>query len=93
MPSPLVPNKDNIVLFEWINMPDSTGFGDYHESGTVIPCTFEGKPINYTLQMFLDVNKNSFFFFFYKNEVFFNIKLIITDNWLIKFDQSNCVID
>lgn len=49
IPYPLVPNKDNIVLYEWINMPDSTGFGDYAESGTVIPCTFEGKEINYTL--------------------------------------------
>lgn len=41
-------------------MPDSTGFGDYAESGTVIPCTFEGKEINYTLQMYLDVNISFF---------------------------------
>lgn len=54
VPEPLEPNKDNIVLYEWINMPDSTGFGAYTESGTVIPCTYNGKPVNYTAQMFLD---------------------------------------
>lgn len=35
-------------------MPDSTGFGSYQEAGTVIPCTFEGKEVNFTTQMFLD---------------------------------------
>jgi len=41
---------------EWINMPDSTGFGSYSESGTVIPCTIgdDNKPINFALGMFLD---------------------------------------
>ena len=54
MPEPLVPNEENLVLYEWIKMPDSSGFGDYTESGIVIPCTFNGEPINYTAQMYLD---------------------------------------
>jgi acetoacetate decarboxylase len=35
-------------------MPDSSGFGDYTESGQVIPCTLDGKPCNFTAQMYLD---------------------------------------
>src|SRR5215472_10106486 len=31
-----------LVKFEFIRMPDSTGFGDYTESGQVIPVTFPG---------------------------------------------------
>ena len=54
VPEPLEPNTDNLVLYEWIKMPDSSGFGDYTESGIVIPCTFNGEPINYTAQMYLD---------------------------------------
>jgi acetoacetate decarboxylase len=55
VPHPLIPNKDNIVLYEWIKMPDSSGFGDYVESGTVIPCILpDGRSVNYTAQMFLD---------------------------------------
>jgi acetoacetate decarboxylase len=54
VPEPLVPNTDNQVLYEWIRMPDSSGFGDYTESGVVIPCTFNGEPINFTAQMYLD---------------------------------------
>ena len=36
VPEPLVPEGD-IVKYEFIRMPDSTGFGDYTESGQVIP--------------------------------------------------------
>jgi acetoacetate decarboxylase len=54
VPEPLVPNVDCHVLYEWIRMPDSSGFGDYTESGVVIPCTFNGEPINYTCQMYLN---------------------------------------
>lgn len=35
-------------------MPDSFGFGDYVESGLVIPCIFEDKLVNFTSQMYLD---------------------------------------
>ena len=54
VPEPLVPNAEGHVLYEWIRMPDSSGFGDYTESGIVIPCTFEGEVVNYTAQMYLD---------------------------------------
>jgi acetoacetate decarboxylase len=45
---------DPYVSYEFIRMPDSTGFGDYTESGQVIPVTYEGKPGSYTLAMYLD---------------------------------------
>ena len=53
VPEPLEPVED-LVFCEWIRMPDSSGFGDYTESGIVIPCTFQGQPINFTAQMYLD---------------------------------------
>lgn len=43
-----------VVNYEFIRMPDSTGFGDYTESGQVIPVTYQGKPGNYTHAMYLD---------------------------------------
>lgn len=43
-----------LVHYEFIRMRDSTGFGDYTESGQVIPVTFEGMPGSYTLAMYLD---------------------------------------
>jgi acetoacetate decarboxylase len=42
------------VNFEFIRMPDSTGFGDYTESGQVIPVIYNGKPGVYVHSMFLD---------------------------------------
>jgi acetoacetate decarboxylase len=43
-----------LVKYEFIRMPDSTGFGDYTETGQVIPVRFEGKPGVYVHSMFLD---------------------------------------
>ena len=43
-----------LVKFEFIRMPDSTGFGDYTESGQVIPVSFQGRKGGYTHCMFLD---------------------------------------
>jgi acetoacetate decarboxylase len=43
-----------LVNYEFIRMPDSTGFGDYTESGQVIPVSFPGRNGNYTLCMFLN---------------------------------------
>lgn len=54
VPEPLEPDGSNMVLYEWIKMPDSSGFGDYEESGIVIPCTFNGEPCNFTAQMYLN---------------------------------------
>lgn len=54
VPEPLMPDPSNQVFYEWIRMPDSSGFGDYTESGVVIPCSFEGRPANFVSQMYLD---------------------------------------
>ena len=43
-----------IVKYEFIRMPDSTGFGDYTESGQVIPVTFNGKAGGYVHAMYLN---------------------------------------
>ena len=53
VPEPLEVVSD-LVKFEFIRMPDSTGFGDYTEAGQVIPVRFRGASGNYTLNMFLD---------------------------------------
>jgi acetoacetate decarboxylase len=42
VPEPLEVIGDT-VTYEFIRMPDSTGFGDYTESGQVIPVRFTGK--------------------------------------------------
>jgi len=43
-----------IVKYEFIRMPDSTGFGDYTESGQVIPVSFQGAKGGYVHAMYLD---------------------------------------
>ena len=53
VPEPLVPDGSDQVHYEWIVMPDSSGFGSYQESGVVIPCLLHGEPVNYTAMMFL----------------------------------------
>jgi acetoacetate decarboxylase len=46
--------EEPLVKFEFIRMPDSTGFGDYTESGQVIPVSFQGRKGGYSHCMFLD---------------------------------------
>jgi len=53
VPAPLV-LEEPVVKYEFIRMPDSTGFGDYTESGQVIPVSFQGRKGNYSHCMFLD---------------------------------------
>jgi acetoacetate decarboxylase len=53
VPEPLVPDG-GIVRYEFIRMPDSTGFGDYTETGQVIPVTFGGRKGGYSHCMFLN---------------------------------------
>jgi acetoacetate decarboxylase len=53
IPAPLE-MMDPIVKFEFIRMPDSTGFGDYTEAGQVIPVRFRGETGSYVHAMFLD---------------------------------------
>lgn len=43
-----------VVNYEFIRMPDSTGFGDYTESGQVVPVRFQDRVGGYTHQMFLN---------------------------------------
>jgi acetoacetate decarboxylase len=53
VPAPLE-LAEPVVKYEFIRMPDSTGFGDYTESGQVIPVSYKGKKGGYTHCMFLD---------------------------------------
>ena len=45
---------DPLVKYEFIRMPDSTGFGDYTESGQVIPVNFRGERGGYVHAMYLN---------------------------------------
>ncbi|WP_407050797.1 acetoacetate decarboxylase [Methyloraptor flagellatus] len=54
LPEPLEPLERPVVHYEWIKMPDSSGFGSYTESGMVIPCRFKGEEMNFVAQMYLD---------------------------------------
>ena len=53
MPEPLQVDEP-LVKYEFIRMPDSTGFGDYTESGQVIPVSLKGRKGGYTHCMFLN---------------------------------------
>lgn len=53
LPAPLKAAK-SIVKYEFIHMPDSSGFGSYTESGQVIPVTLDGEAGSYTHAMYLD---------------------------------------
>src|SRR5262245_41661708 len=53
VPEPLEVGEP-LVKYEFIRMPDSTGFGDYTESGQVIPVAYKGKRGSYTHAMFLN---------------------------------------
>jgi len=53
IPAPLE-MTDPIVKYEFIRMPNSTGFGDYTESGQVIPVSFRGERGGYVHAMYLN---------------------------------------
>lgn len=53
VPEPLQVTEP-VVNFEFIRMPDSTGFGDYTESGQVIPVSYQGQSGSFVHQMFLN---------------------------------------
>ncbi|MDQ0392412.1 acetoacetate decarboxylase [Labrys monachus] len=46
--------EEPLVKYEFIRMPDSTGFGNYTESGQVIPVTLDGVRGGYVHSMYLD---------------------------------------
>jgi acetoacetate decarboxylase len=54
LPEPLEPVDQPVVNYEWIKMPDSSGFGSYTESGIVIPCRYKGEEAGFVSQMYLD---------------------------------------
>ena len=54
LPEPLEPVAAPLVHYEWIRMPDSSGFGSYTESGIAIPCRLGGQEMNFISQMYLD---------------------------------------
>ena len=56
VPEPLELDLDNgpIAKFEVIKMADFRGFGDFTESGIVIPVKYNGKKGGYVYQMYLD---------------------------------------
>jgi acetoacetate decarboxylase len=55
VPAPLeIDEREALVKYEFIRMPDSSGFGDYTESGQVIPVSFRGRKGGYTHCMFLN---------------------------------------
>ena len=53
IPEPLTFDEP-LVKYEFIRMPDSTGFGDYCETGQVIPVKFNGVEGGYSHAMFLN---------------------------------------
>ena len=53
VPEPLEISEP-LVKFEFIRMPDSSGFGDYTESGQVIPVSFRGVKGGYVHAMYLN---------------------------------------
>src|ERR1700751_3728518 len=53
VPEPLA-GTEPLVKYEFIRMPNSTGFGDYPETGQVIPVSFQGRKGGYTHCMLLN---------------------------------------
>ncbi len=53
VPEPLEISEP-IVKYEFIRMPDSTGFGDYTESGQVIPVSYKGQKGGFVHSMYLN---------------------------------------
>ena len=55
VPEPLeIDERSPLVKYEFIRMPDSSGFGDYTESGQVIPVSFHGRRGGSSHCMFLN---------------------------------------
>ena len=54
LPEPLEPAPGSLAYYEWMKMPDASGFGDYEESGSGILALWQGEPCNFSVQMYLD---------------------------------------
>lgn len=53
LPEPLI-FDDPVVKFQFIRLPDTTGFGDFTECGQMIPVSFGGEKGIFVHSMFLD---------------------------------------
>ena len=54
VPRPLQPADGNRVTIYWWRFNEVTGFGPYNEVAHSVACTFEGKPVTYIVQAFVD---------------------------------------
>ena len=54
LPEPLEPAPGNLAFYEWMKMPDASGFGVFEESGSGILATYQGEPCNFSVQMYLN---------------------------------------
>ena len=45
LPELLEPAPGNLAYYEWMKMPDASGFGDYEESGTGVLATLNGRAV------------------------------------------------
>ena len=54
LPEPLEPLPGNLAFYEWMKMPDASGFGAYEESGSGCLASFNGEPCSFSVQMFLN---------------------------------------
>lgn len=54
VPAPLQANPDGLVKFEFMRMPDSTGFGAYSEAGQVIPVSLGQTQGAYQFAMYVN---------------------------------------
>ena len=54
LPEPLEPAPGNLAFYEWMKMPDASGFGSYEESGAGLQALWRGEPCNFSVQMYLD---------------------------------------
>lgn len=53
LPEPLQPDGD-VVSVQWLDLPDGEGFGAYSAALQAIPCTLDGKPCSFLVQMYVD---------------------------------------
>ena len=58
IPAPLE-FTEPLVKYEFIRMPDSTGFGDYTNRGQVIPVAYKGETGSYVHSMYLNEMRRS----------------------------------
>jgi acetoacetate decarboxylase len=53
LPEPLEPEGDTVSV-QWLDLPDSEGFGAYAAAAQIIPCRFKGERCNFVSQMYVD---------------------------------------